>query len=71
MTADYERCKVPEVWLIRGDVLAIFGLTSRGYAQTESSQFFPNIAIPKLYQQVMAAVAEGASPLRAIRSIAI
>ena len=66
---DYERFKVPEVWLIRGNVLAIFGLTSGGYAQTESSQFFPEIAIPKLYQQVMAAIAEGASPPRAIRSI--
>ena len=69
--ADYERFKVPEVWLIRGDVLAIFGLTSGGYAQTESSQFFADAAIPNLYQQVMAAIAEGASPPRAIRSIVI
>ena len=67
--ADYERFKIPEVWLIRGDVLAIFGLTSGGYAQTESSQFFADAAISKLYQQVMAAIAEGASPPRAIRSI--
>jgi Uma2 family endonuclease len=67
--ADYELFKVPEVWLIRGNVLAIFGLTSRGYAPAESSQFFPDTAIPKLYQQVMAAIAEGASPPGAIRSI--
>ena len=67
--ADYERFKVPEVWLIRGNMLAIFVLTSGGYSQAESSQFFPDTAIPKLYQQVMAAVAEGASPPGAIRSI--
>ncbi|MGG6240320.1 Uma2 family endonuclease [Nodosilinea sp. AN01ver1] len=66
--ADYELFKVPEVWLIRGDVLAIFALTLQGYSPTESSQFFPDLAIPKLYQQVIAAVAEGASPPRAIRS---
>ena len=67
--ADYERFKVPEVWLIRGDVLAIFGLTSGKYTQSESSQFFADTAIPKLYQQVIAAIAEGASPPRAIRSV--
>ena len=67
--ADYKRFKVPEVWLIRGDVLAIFVLTSGGYTQAESSHFFPDTAIPKLYQQVIAAVAEGASPPRAIRSM--
>lgn len=67
--ADYELFKVPEVWLIRGDVLAIFVLASGGYSQAESSQFFLDIAIPKLYQQVISAVAEGASPPRAIRSI--
>jgi len=66
---DYERFKVPEIWLIRGDGLTIFGLTFSGYAQTESSQFFPDMAIPKLYQQVMSAIAEGASPPRAIRSV--
>ena len=69
--ADYERFKIPEVWLIRGDILAIFDLTPGGYAQTESSQFFPNTDIPKLFQQVMAAIAEGASPPRAIRSLVI
>ncbi|MEO1353673.1 MAG: Uma2 family endonuclease [Cyanobacteria bacterium J06635_15] len=67
--ADYQLFKVPEVWLIRGDVLAIFVLTSGGYTQTESSQFFPDIAISKLYQHVITAVAEGASPPRAIRSV--
>ncbi|MBE9029334.1 Uma2 family endonuclease [filamentous cyanobacterium LEGE 11480] len=67
--ADYELFQVPEIWLIRGNVLAIFAFTSEGYAQTESSQFFPDIAIPNRYQQVMAAVAAGASPPRAIRSI--
>jgi Uma2 family endonuclease len=67
--ADYEVFKVPEVWLIRGDALAIFALTSGGYTQTESSQFLPDVAIAKLYQQVIAAVTEGASPPRAIRSI--
>jgi len=67
--ADYELFKVPEVWLIRGDVLAIFVLTTEGYTETESSQFLPDIAIAKLYQQVIAAVVEGASPPGAIRSI--
>ncbi|PSN13562.1 Uma2 family endonuclease [filamentous cyanobacterium CCT1] len=65
---DYELFKVPEVWLIRGDALAIFALTPQGYSQTKFSQFFPDLAIPKLYQQVIAAIAEGASPPRAIRS---
>ncbi|MEM6435428.1 MAG: Uma2 family endonuclease [Cyanobacteria bacterium P01_D01_bin.115] len=69
--ADYERFKVPEVWLIRGDILAIFALTSEGYTQAESSQFFPDTAIPQRYQQVMAAITEGASPPRAIRSVII
>lgn len=67
--ADYERFQVPEVWLIRGNVLAIFGLTSGGYTQAESSQFFPDTAIPKLYEQVMTAIAAGASPPSAIRSV--
>ncbi|MEM9216712.1 MAG: Uma2 family endonuclease [Cyanobacteria bacterium P01_F01_bin.150] len=67
--ADYEPFKVPEVWLIRGDALRIFTLTSDGYSQIESSQFFPNITISKLYQQVIAAVTGGASPPRAIRAI--
>lgn len=66
---DYELFKISEVWLIRGDILTIFVLTPGGYSQAESSQFFSDVAIPKLYQQVIAAVAEGASPPRAIRSI--
>ncbi|MDB9524765.1 Uma2 family endonuclease [Oscillatoria sp. CS-180] len=69
--ADYELFNVPEVWLIRGDVLAIFALASGRYTKAESSQFFPDTAIPKLYHQVMAAIAEGASPPRAIRSVII
>ncbi|WP_322743557.1 Uma2 family endonuclease [Vasconcelosia minhoensis] len=67
--ADYKLFRVPEVWLIRGNTLSIYVQTPGEYNQTESSQFFPDIAIPKLYQQVTAAVAEGASPPRAIRSI--
>lgn len=66
---DYELFRVPEVWLIRGDSLAIFVLMPGGYSQTESSHFFPDTDMPKLYQQVVTAVAEGASPPRAIRSI--
>lgn len=66
---DYRPFKVVEVWLIRGDSLEIFVLTPEGYLQTESSQFFLDVAIPGLYQQVIAAVAEGASPPRAIRSV--
>ena len=67
--ADYERFEVPEVWLIRGNILAIFVLTSGGYVPADASQFFPDIAIPTLYQKVITAVAEGASPPRAIRSV--
>ena len=66
--ADYQLFKVPEVWLIRGKVLAIFALTSGSYSQTKTSQFFPDMDMPKRYQQVIAAVAEGASPPSAIRS---
>jgi Uma2 family endonuclease len=67
--ADYEPFKVAEVWLIRGDTLEISVLTSKGYIKTGSSQFFPDLAIPGLYQQVIAAIANGASPPRAIRSV--
>ena len=67
--ADYKPFKVAEVWLIRGSTLEIFGLTPEGYIQTDSSQFFPEVAMPKLYQQVITAVADGASPPRAIRSV--
>ena len=67
--ADYIPFEIPEVWLIRGDILAIFVLTSEGYSQAASSQFFPEGDVPRLYQQVMAAVAEGASPPSAIRLV--
>lgn len=67
--ADYRPFNVAEVWIIRGDTLAIFGLTPEGYVQTDSSQFFPDAAMPRLYQQVIAAIADGASPPRAIRSV--
>ena len=67
--ADYIPFEIPEVWLIRGDTLVIFALTPEGYDQAESSQFFPEVDTPNLYQQVIAAVAEGASPPRAIRSV--
>lgn len=67
--ADYIPFGIPEVWLIRGDTLAIFALVSDEYAQAESSQFFPEVDVSNLYQQVMAAVADSASPPRAIRSI--
>jgi Uma2 family endonuclease len=67
--ADYELFKVPEVWLVRENRLAIWALVSGQYTQTEFSQFFPDVAIPKLYQQVIAAIAKGDSPPRAIRSV--
>ena len=38
--ADYQPFQVAEVWLIRGDSLAIFALTAEGYHQTNASQFF-------------------------------
>lgn len=65
---DYESFGVLEVWLVRGKTLAIFGLTAEGYRPAESSQFFPDIDIAQLYQQIMDAVADGASPPSAIRS---
>jgi len=65
---DYQSFGVLEVWLVRGKTLTIFGLTPEGYLPVESSQFFPEIATAQLYQQVIEAVAEGASPPRAIRS---
>ncbi|MEM7061863.1 MAG: Uma2 family endonuclease [Cyanobacteria bacterium P01_B01_bin.77] len=67
--ADYEPFGVIEVWLIRGTVLAIFTLTSEGYIPTKSSQFFPDISISNLYQQVITVVSEGVSPPRAIRTV--
>ena len=65
---DYEPFGVLEVWLVRGKTLTIFGLTPEGYVPVESSQFFSDIAMAQLYKQVIEAVAEGASPPRAIRS---
>ena len=67
--ADYQPFNVAEVWLIRGHTLKIFVLTPEGYVQVDSSQFFPGIAMSSLYQQVLTAVADGASPPRAIRSV--
>lgn len=66
--ADYEPFLVPEIWLIRGDILAIFALKPGGYTQSESSRFFPNMNISKLYELVMKSIAGGSSPPRAIRS---
>jgi Uma2 family endonuclease len=67
--ADYQPFQVPEVWLIRGDRLAIFTLTADGYQPAKRSQFFPEMALPSLYQQVVAAVTDGASPPQAIRAV--
>ena len=67
--ADYIPFEIPEVWLIRGDTLAIFALAPEGYDQAESSELFPEVDISNLYQQVIVTVAEGASPPKAIRSI--
>ena len=67
--ADYIPFEIPEVWLIRGDTLAIFALLPDGYDQADSSQFFPEVDVSNLYRQVISAVADGASPPRAIRSI--
>ncbi|MEL6160438.1 MAG: Uma2 family endonuclease [Cyanobacteria bacterium J06627_32] len=66
---DYMPFEIPEVWLIRGDALAIFVRASKRYNQVESSQFFPEVDVPNLYRRVMVAVADGASPPRAIRSV--
>lgn len=67
--ADYEPFKVAEVWLVQEATLSIFAFTSAGYSPVSTSQFFPNLAIPQLYRQVITAVAEGISPPRAIRSV--
>ena len=44
---DYKPFNVAEVWIIRGETLAIFALTSEGYIQTDSSQFFSDVAMPQ------------------------
>lgn len=67
--ADYQPFKVAEIWLIRSNTLAIFVLTSDEYIQADCSQFLPDVAMPRLYQQVIASVAKGTSPPRAIRSV--
>jgi Uma2 family endonuclease len=67
--ADYQPFQVAEVWLIRGNELAIFTLTPTGYNQANASQFFPDVAMPQLYQQIVAAVGDGMSPPRAIRAV--
>ncbi|MEM7796809.1 MAG: Uma2 family endonuclease [Cyanobacteria bacterium P01_C01_bin.118] len=67
--ADYIPFNVAEVWLLRGESVEICSLTSEGYTKTETSQFFPDVAMPGLYEQVMAAIANDASPPRAIRSV--
>ena len=66
--ADYQPFNVAEVWIIRGDTLAIFAIAPEGCVQTDSSQFFSDVDIPQLYQQVISAVVDGASPPKAIRS---
>jgi len=66
---DYIPFKVSEIWIIRGDTLRIFVLAGERYVQANSSQFFPGIDMASLYQQVISAVAGGASPSRAIRSV--
>lgn len=67
--ADYRPFNVAEVWLIRENRLEIFALTAEGYGSVGASQFFPDIAVPTLYQQVIAAIVDGVSPPRAIRSV--
>lgn len=67
--ADYEPFKVAEVWLIRGNILEIFVLTPEEYVQADYSQFFPDVDVAGVYQQVIAAIAKGASPPRAIRAV--
>ena len=66
---DYEPFKVSEVWLVRGETLAIFLFSPGGYTQVNVSQFFPDVDVTALYRQVMAAVSDGVSPPRAIRSV--
>ena len=67
--SDYAPFKVPEVWLIRASELAVFALSSAGYVKQSHSQFFPNIDLRKAYRNVLGAIANGASPPRAIRQV--
>ncbi|MCG8365852.1 MAG: Uma2 family endonuclease [Pseudanabaenales cyanobacterium] len=64
---DYQPFKVPEVWLIRADRLEIFSLAPNRYVLTDTSRFFPDIAVQQVYGSILGAIAEGASLPRAIR----
>ncbi|MEO0988915.1 MAG: hypothetical protein AAFY20_25750 [Cyanobacteria bacterium J06639_14] len=50
-------------------MIAIAPIKSLPDGSVDSSQFFPDVDVPTLYQQVVAAIANGASPPRAIRSV--
>jgi Uma2 family endonuclease len=64
---DYLPFQVSEVWLIRGDRLAIFALTPTGYVEGEGSRFFPGIALGSVYGEVVEAISLGISTPKAIR----
>lgn len=40
---DYLPYRVPEVWLLRGDQIAIYRLQDDGYSLQTSSEYFPNV----------------------------
>lgn len=67
--SDYAPFKVPEVWLTRANELAVFTRISEFYAEQSRSQFFPDVDLKQTYQDVLGAIANGASHPRAIRQV--
>jgi Uma2 family endonuclease len=66
---DYVPFKIPEVWLVRADELAIFSLASETYLEQGHSLFFPGADVRRAYQDVLGEIVSGASSPRAIRQV--
>jgi Uma2 family endonuclease len=50
---DYLPYRVPEVWILKKQVLKIYGLVGNGYELRSHSIYFPEIDVPELMSQVL------------------
>ncbi len=55
---DYLLYQVPEVWLLKKNRLALYGLQSSGYQLQATSRYFPGVDLPAMVAQCLEAASE-------------
>ncbi len=57
-TSDYFPYRVPEVWLLKGSKLTIYGLQETEYQPQTTSRYFPGVDLPMIVAQCLEAASK-------------